>query len=344
MENKMIDRTQPKFTCTFGEIDSPKYSSTAKTLATVQFGDHGGRPRISDGVPVLPIHMVHDHESGFAENWMTTGNVTAGEFDDLVYAHDDERMFCAGHIASADSYADETRKAYSSAFDLIDHLGFPKLFRMWNYIGSINRSNSGGLEIYRDFCLGRSQAFSAYSKEIPAATGVGTLGGGVSFYFFSCRSGIATHIENPRQVPAYKYPTEYGPKSPTFARATHVAPPGHSPASGALFVAGTASILGHETVNVGDIDRQCDVALSNIAFLVGSRNLSAYHADLGYNLADMQQIKVYVRRTDDLLVVQDRCRRSFSPDAEITYLNVDICRQDLLVEIEGMFAATPATG
>ncbi len=342
-------RARSPLTCEFHDADGASDVSS-DTLASITFGEHSDAPGLRNGVPHLPLRMVDDPGSAFSESWITDGPINSGEVDGLVYAHDHHRLFCAGRIAPSGNYTNETRAKYSTAFELIDSLGFPHLFRMWNYIGDINGDNAEGLETYRDFCRGRSEAFTTFNKAIPAATGVGARASGISFYFLSTGDATTTHIENPRQVPAYRYPARYGPKSPTFARATHVASSSETDDFGTLFVAGTASILGHETVHAGNLDRQCDVALANVAYLVGEHNLSKYCPGLSYRLPDMEMIKVYVRHREHLSHIRNRCEAVFGSDTDIRYLNVDICRKDLLVEIEGIFhhrrsadAETPAS-
>ncbi|SAL69615.1 endoribonuclease L-PSP [Caballeronia arvi] len=291
-------------------------------LARIVFGDTSGRPSIENGVPTLHLDMYDDARNGFAEIWPAAAPIRSGTFNDLVFAHDDEFLFCAGFIPSSDRYTDATRQAYGDAFALVRELGFPKIFRMWNFIPHINDENREGLEVYRDFCRGRAVAFEedyASASGMPAATGIGTWGDGVGFYFLACRESAVRHIENSRQTPAYEYPQRYGPKAPSFARGTQL--------GDALFVSGTASILGHETMHAGDLHKQWGVAVDNIAHLIGSQH---------YALRDIDQIKVYYRHATDLPSVTKLAKSAFHPDANIRYLKVDICRADLLVEIEGI--------
>ncbi|WP_321801612.1 FkbO/Hyg5 family chorismatase [Caballeronia sp. J97] len=301
------------------------------TLARIVFGATSGRPCIEHGVPTLRLAMCDDARDGFAEIWTSAGPARNGCFNDLVYAHDDEYLFCAGFIPSSDRYTDATRKAYGDAFALVRELNFPKVFRMWNFIPHINGANQEGLEVYRDFCRGRAIAFEqdyAHASGMPAATGIGTWGEGVGFYFLACRASSPRHIENSRQTPAYEYPQRYGPKSPSFARGTLL----HE----TLFVSGTASILGHETVHEGDLDAQWRVAIGNIAHLIGAGNLDAQGAIGGYAPRDFDQIKVYYRHAADLPRVTELAHAAFHPDANVRFLKADICRADLLVEIEGI--------
>jgi chorismate lyase / 3-hydroxybenzoate synthase len=316
-------------------------SGDITTLGRIVFGATSGHPEIEGGVPTLRMQMSEP----FIEEWTTTGRLHSGTFKDLVYAHNGEFLFCAGFIPATDHYTDATREAYSHAFSLIRELGFPKLFRMWNFIPQINDENHEGLEVYRDFCRGRALAFEqddAMRLGMPAATGIGTWGDGVGFYFLACRESEVGHIENTRQTPAYDYPRRYGPKSPSFARATWL----HrvNGESGALFVSGTASILGHETVHAGNLDAQFEVATSNIAHLISERNLRSQgaRASAGFTLADLDQIKVYYRHAGDLPRVVELSRNAFDARASIRYLKVDICRDDLLVEIEGIASARRA--
>ena len=61
-------------------------------------------------------------------------------------------------------------------------------------------------------------------------------------------------VENPRQVSAYRYPPTYGPRvADLLARGA-----GRTSAAAtiALFISGTASIVGHETVHQGDVRAQ----------------------------------------------------------------------------------------
>jgi FkbO/Hyg5 family chorismatase len=300
-------------------------------LGRIVFGVTSGAPRIENGVPTLHLKMCGHARDSFAEVWRASGETRCGTVNDLVFAHDDAYLFCAGFIPASGRYTEAARKTYADAFALVRELDFPKIFRMWNFIPDINGENPEGMEVYRDFCRGRAIAFEedyASSAGMPSATGIGTWGEGVGFYFLACRDRSVTHIENSRQTPAYRYPERYGPKSPSFARATDMLD--------TLYVSGTASIVGHETVHEGDLAKQWAVAVGNIAHLASAENLEAQGVPDGYTLDDLDQIKVYYRREADLPSVTKLARAAFHPQADIRYLKVDICRADLLVEIEGI--------
>lgn len=319
--------------CFYG--DDRQRQPRPDSLAVVGFGDGAAVLRMEHEVPFVSVPTCGNGTDRFYENWTAVERRGSGCRDGLVYAYSDEYLFCAGQIVSSGSYAEKTHGAYRATFKLADELGFPEPLRMWNYIASINATNDDGLEVYRDFCKGRANAFDEFKKRIPAATGVGATSGGIMFYLLSRRSGSPVHVENPRQVPAYDYPRRYGPRSPAFARATiDVNKDGAT--RGTVYVSGTASIVGHETVCAGLIERQTDVALDNIAQLIGEPNLRRHGVDFGLSLTDIRSAKVYVRYPEHLDAVRDRCGEAFAAEADIRYLTVDICRSDLLVEIEAI--------
>ena len=74
------------------------------------------------------------------------------------------------------------------------------------------------------------------------------------------------------------------------------------------------------------------------ALLISRHNLAASGIDGGADLTDLTNIKAYVRHREDIDIVRELCAEAFSPSADIAFLNVDICRADLLVEIEGIVA------
>lgn len=303
-------------------------------------------PVIRDGIPRLDIHMSHTTRDGFAEVWPAQGVVLSGEDQGIVHARDGVHMFCAGRIAPAPAYVKSARDAYMTALDLLASAGYTEIFRVWNVIGGINDDNAEGLEIYQDFCRGRAEAFEACAPEasrIPAASGVGALGEGISFYLLAARPGRTTSIENPLQVPAYRYPERYGAKSPTFARATHLRPPDGADGADricvsdtAIYVSGTAAIRGHESLHIGDVEAQCRMSLDNIAELLAPGNIGRHGLSGPTGLASMRQVRVYVREQADIPLVRRLCQEAFPVATDISFLNVDLCRRELLVEIEGI--------
>jgi chorismate lyase / 3-hydroxybenzoate synthase len=201
---------------------------------------------------------------------------------------------------------------------------------VWNYLPDINR-DSGGTERYRQFNSARQHALRASGRalagNVPAASALGAARASPLVVYFLAGRTAPIFVENPRQVSAYHYPRQYGSHSPVFSRAALL----RQRASLTLFISGTASIVGHRSLHVGDTAAQTRETLANIEALLAEANRVASGAHFSL---DALACKVYVRRPADLPVIQAELARAFGPDARIVYLQADICRQDLLVEIE----------
>jgi chorismate lyase/3-hydroxybenzoate synthase len=316
-----------RLSCVFGDP-----STVYRPLGVVRYATRREPTDVRAGWPELSVPVARGTADAFVEVWTTGRPVRAGRHGDLGYGHDGEFAFCAGRVRPAARYAAAVRVAYLDAFHLLRDLGYRHLLRMWNYLGGINEPNADGLETYRDFCRGRAEAFDHSplpSDRMPAGTAVGALRPGIDFYLIARRRDGHVAVENGRQVPAYSYPERYGPRSPSFARAAYL------PDGGGMLISGTASILGHETRHAGDVAAQCRTTLANLAALVDPANLARHGIDgTRGDLSGPSTVKVYVRRRRDLAAVRRLCAAAFPPPARVAYLTVDLCRADLLVEIE----------
>lgn len=225
-------------------------------------------------------------------------------------------------------------RAYTELFEVLARSDCPYLLRLWNYMARINTPDGDGVERYRHFNAGRQQAFieahrSAFDGT-PAACALGTAEGPLRVFFLAGRRAPLA-IENPRQISAYRYPATYGARSPTFSRAALADVGGGRQA---LFISGTASIVGHATLHLGDVRRQTEESLANMAAV---REVAAVRAGAAFD-ASALSYTAYVRHASDLAVVREVFERhvgAHSPAArDAVYLQADICRAELLVEIE----------
>lgn len=223
-----------------------------------------------------------------------------------------------------------TTEAYDALFACIEAHGYPYLARVWNFIPDII-GEQGGHERYRLFNRARQAAFAAAGRtvtgDVPAATGIGLDARRVQIHFIATRVRPMP-IENPRQVSAFDYPAQYGPKSPTFARAV-IVPFASSPV---LLISGTASIVGHETQHRGDVVAQTRETFSNLAALIDEANRRV--GAPRFTLASLA-MRIYIRNTSDFGAVRDIVDAYPGANAvSRRYVRGDICRPDLLVEIE----------
>jgi len=249
----------------------------------------------------------------------------------------DDGHWLFGHIDAADTGADlaeTTRRAYLAVFAALREAGRPPLLRLWNYLPRIN-AEDGGLERYRRFNIGRQQAFIEAGHDAfegaPAACAIGKRSGGLAIRFLAARQAPLP-LENPRQVPAYRYSAQFGPRSPSFSRAAL------ADAGGGrllLLISGTASIVGEHSVHAGDVQAQLRETLANLQAVI-----DAAHArgTARFTLADLD-CTLYVRHAADADAIRHGFEAAVGPASHAArgavYVEADICRSELLVEIEG---------
>jgi chorismate lyase/3-hydroxybenzoate synthase len=260
--------------------------------------------------------------------------VTQGRYGDVHYRHDEGVLY--GVITLPETEATDgrtplqqvTESAYHQLFSLLDSLRFPYLFRVWNYMADIN-IHSFGQERYQQFNQGRQDAFLAHGRDVvgnvPAACALGFLEGPLTIAFLAGREAPLC-LENPRQISACLYPPQYGPRSPTFSRASLV----RMGQEQVLFVSGTASIVGHATLHADDVVAQTRETMANIEAVLAEVNRQASHR---YELANLTY-KVYVRSPANLGLIRAELTRCVGDSLRAVYFQADVCRQDLLLEIE----------
>ena len=224
-----------------------------------------------------------------------------------------------------------TELAYRQLLHHTRELGFPYLWRVWNFFPDINEEEAG-LERYRRFCVGRHQAVEAnlqnFPSALPAGTAVGTRSGPLQIYFLA-GARPASHLGNPRQMNAYEYPRDYGPRSPSFARATFCS----SESGPQLFIAGTASVVGHTSRHVGCPKEQTQEIVHNLRTLIEH---AGSMEPKGIGTSHRAIYKVYVRNPDQLLSIRQTLHDPLLNSSPTLLLQGDLCRQELLVEIEGL--------
>lgn len=225
-----------------------------------------------------------------------------------------------------------TDLAYREMYATLAATANAHLVRVWNYIADINL-DTRGLERYRQFNSARHEATLACGRavtgSVPAASALGTASGSPLTVYFLASRRAPTFIENPRQVSAYRYPAQYGPRSPSFSRGTVIG----AGSEATLFISGTASIVGHRTLHAGDLAAQTRETLVNIEALLDEAARRSGAEDLRL---ETLAYKVYVRDPNELPVIRGELESALGPKAAILYLKADICRPDLSVEIEAV--------
>lgn len=268
------------------------------------------------------------------ETWLAGEPPTTGEYGGIRYASGGEVCFTRLTLADNGDAAAVTEDAYRRLLALQDELGYPHLLRVWHYLGRIN-AGEGDAETYKRFCIGRARALEARPQalsRLPAATVAGTEEPGLELHALLGRRAPLP-LENPRQVSAYSYPRRYGPRRPTFARAAVIDWDGPTQ----LFVSGTASIVGHVTRHAGDAAAQVRESLANIDAVLQAA--APFTGPLDRDALDC--LKVYLRRAEDLPTIAAEIAAAVPPELPVAYLRADLCRRDLLVELETQVTRPP---
>lgn len=302
------------------------------TLAEFQFGLHARPDADPRHIPVTLAQLGGDAR---VERWSTDKPVNTGRTRDISWAEDGDYLFAS--LLVPFEYCGDMERVTRSSYLKLDHLmrsrGYPYWLRAWNYLAGIT-NGEGEEERYRRFNAGRYAAVglaSGMELNLPAASALGSEAGG---FVLCCLAGRqpGAQIENPRQVSASHYPPRYGLRSPMFARAALV-PNGRG---AQLLVSGTASIVGHESLHLGDPEAQLAETARNFEALVEA----AMNADTGRPRASnvrLESLKVYLRNAGDYDRLLPGLRRLFHTDEPLV-LRADICRRELLVEVEGTYA------
>ena len=258
------------------------------------------------------------------ELWQVDGPVRCGMEGALRWSTGGGWLFAAielderehgGTLATA-------RQAYDMLHRFVAGRDARHVLRVWNYIGAIN-DGEGDAERYKRFCEGRAAGMGDFFAEgFPAATAIGHHGETPLLQVYLLASDQpGVRVENPRQVSAWRYPRQYGSTPPSFARAMSL------PALDALAISGTAAVVGHASAHHDDLDAQLEETLVNLEALLASADMSA-----GFDT--QSPLKAYVRHGADAARVHDFLQQRL-PGVPVLLLHGDICRGELLVEIDG---------
>jgi len=260
-----------------------------------------------------------------------------------------------GHVVniSPDTAATGT---YERSLDMFQRAGqclaargfsYDQVVRTWLYLGDIvgregdtqryKELNRARTDFYADISFGADLTSPGWNRPVyPASTGIGTEGHDVVMSGMALASDrrdlVLLPLENPQQTSAFDYGHQFGSESPKFARAMAVV----TGKLATIFVSGTASITRSETQFIGDVEGQTRQTLDNIAALIGEDNFRQHGmAGLGATLEDLGLARVYIKRQEDYEKARAICQARFG-DLPTVYAVADVCRPELLVEIEGI--------
>ena len=209
-------------------------------------------------------------------------------------------------------------------------------WRIWNFIPGILEPFAGLRHRYFSFNRARHRAVRCWlaqttGEALPTATGTGHFGPDLHVHCLSGeRTGVA--VENPRQIPAYRYSRRWGPRPPCFARATRVELDGRD----SLLVGGTASILGENSMHSGDLLAQVAETVANLEALVASAH-DRVSLNVDPSLESFDHLRIYWPGPSDPQALHDWIDANCSRESlQLELIHGQLCRPELLIEIEGL--------
>jgi organic radical activating enzyme len=241
---------------------------------------------------------------------------------------------CAG---DAESLAAETRRLYAELFGVLARRPDLRLLRIWNFVPALDAPAPAGTR-YQWFNRGRAEAFAAHFGTnpddwiVPPASTVGAPDGTLRVELFAI-PGEPVFLENKAQVPAPRYSQRYGDHAPVFSRGVVFDNHGQR----VLVSAGTAAIKGEDARFPGDATAQFMESVDNMRLLISQFNLRRHGVEFGFGLEDLHLLRVCHRREQDRPALEALARRVVDPDCQLVFFRTDLCRPELLVEIDGIF-------
>lgn len=249
------------------------------------------------------------------------------------------------------------KSAYTQTLDTLNQMratleragtGFESVVRTWFYLGDITGpeiKNKDTLR-YEELNRARTDFFCGirfypsvlrsgdHGKAYPSSTGIGMGGGGLvtsCLSFETMRDDMfLLPLENPLQKPACDYGCSL--QSPKFSRAMALL----SGDALMVWISGTASIIDEESRYLNDIEKQTERVIDNIGKLISRENFALHGVDgAGASLRDLASVRVYVKHIEDFDKCRAVCERRLAGVPAI-YTVADVCRPELLVEIEGV--------
>ena len=247
--------------------------------------------------------------------------------------------------STSEDFISSATKSFEYIKDVLrtEGLCFNNVIRQWNYIGKIlhlRKSEFGTVQNYQIFNDIRQAYYSncQWQDGYPAATGIGMDFGGVAVGVVACHQSVMLSsfaIDNPLQVAAHDYSTQVlvgdatEKMTPKFERAKTIFSDGGSVI---VFVSGTAAIRGEKSLG-DDPKEQTLLTMENINYLISAKNIEKFtKKDVEFN--NRAAWRVYVKNKAQLYDIRSSLQGFNLNDQEVIYVIADVCRSELLVEIE----------
>ena len=227
-----------------------------------------------------------------------------------------------------------------------EKMDFSDIVRQWNFIEKIVCFSDSN-QHYQIFNDVRSAFYSDsnFTNGYPAATGIGMETGGIVIDFIAVKGSqnlSVIPISSPVQSNAHQYSKDVLAQNlltksmkvttPKFERAKAVMIENNC----LVYISGTAAIKGEFSVGSSDTENQTVFTLDSIYKLVTKENLQKHDISTLSDLIPCY-FRVYIKNPSDYPAIKSVCDK-YLDNIKIVYIQADICRPELLVEIEGVFS------
>ncbi len=257
--------------------------------------------------------------SGAKLNPVMDGERIAGNW----YDTDDARYCLLGDLRADDlslSREDQALAVFEKMEALLKQadMDFTDIARTWLYLNNL-------LEWYDEFNVVRTQFFKergTFEKMVPASTGIGA--GSAAGEEIVCalwaikpkHDGVKVFaVPSPLQCPALDYKS-------SFARAVEIDQPG----SRLLTISGTASIEpGGKTVHLDNTEKQIKLTMEVVHGILKSRDM---------DWENTSRAIAYFKDINEAHLLEKYCIENKLPPLPVAISHADVCRHDLLFEIE----------
>lgn len=249
--------------------------------------------------------------------------VYEGKVVGAVYEDEDAEYCIIGDLLPDDttlSREAQTRNVFEKMDRILKTVGmdFLNIVRTWMYLEKL-------LEWYDEFNTVRTTYFKevgTFDNLVPASTGIGVAnpaGAALVTDLFAVKPKTDRvkifEVESPLQCSATDYRS-------SFSRAVEVALPDHR----TIYVSGTASIEpGGKTVHIDDVKKQIDLTMEVAGAILKNRDMD--WQDTVRGIAYFKDIK-------NAHLFTEYCQKHNLPKMPFALSHSDVCRHDLLFEIE----------
>ena len=294
------------------------------------------------------------------EAWLMDYSTTEYEFtftqsNQASFLHVDSPgfscLFSSQYAAKHDTFKENTFETFGLLDATMRENGFDysNILRQWNYIENIinlETANDTHLQNYQIFNDLRSIYYekSDFKKGYPSATGIGIEHGGCTIEAIAFKEKEVNSVKpvtNSLQVDAHSYSKTVligkaieeikRISTPKFERGKYV----HLGDVGFLFISGTASIVGEQTVFTDDVAKQTLTTFRNIDHLISMENLNNNKISV-VSKPQLLNYRVYLKNESDYAIVKSLCDDHYRSGNGFI-VKADICRNNLLVEIEANY-------